>query len=68
MTAPAIWTKMLAEMYGMMPSANTVARDSCAAGEQVVQAEQPAASLVLEEVASAPATSTPGAVMCAPIR
>ena len=27
-TAPAIWTKMLAEMYGMMPSAKTVARDS----------------------------------------
>jgi hypothetical protein len=28
-TAPAIWTKMLAEMYGMMPRANTVALDSC---------------------------------------
>ena len=26
-TAPPICTKMLAEMYGMMPSANTVARD-----------------------------------------
>ena len=27
-TAPAICTKIDAEMYGMMPSANTVARDS----------------------------------------
>ncbi len=26
--APAICMKMLAEMYGMMPSANTVDRDS----------------------------------------
>jgi len=26
-TAPAICRKMEAEMYGMMPSANTVARD-----------------------------------------
>jgi len=27
-TAPAIWTKMLAEMYGMMPNANTVDREN----------------------------------------
>ena len=36
-------------MYGMMPSANTVARDELAAGEQVVQAEQPAAVLLIAE-------------------
>ena len=42
---------MLAEMYGMMPSANTVARDKLAAGEQVVEAEQSAAvRLLIEEV------------------
>ena len=57
-------------MYGMMPSANTVARDELAAGEQVVQAEQAAAVLllILEEVRRARRTSTPGAVTCAPIR
>ena len=68
MTAPAICTKMLAEMYGMMPSANTVARDSCAADEQVVQAEQPAAVPDCWKKSVSATTSTPGAVMCAPIR
>ncbi len=49
MTPPASWKMMEAEMYGMMPSAKTVARDRPAA-QHVVEAEEPGGSRVPDEV------------------
>ena len=42
---------MLAEMYGMMPSANTVARESWPPTNRSYRPSSPPPALVLEEVA-----------------
>jgi hypothetical protein len=57
---------MDAEMYGMMPSANTVNRDKRAAREHVEQAQN-AALLALEQLLEL-GGSMPGTGMCAPMR
>ena len=65
-TPPASWKMIEAEMYGMMPSANTVARERPPPSASY-RPKNPAAAEFWMKSASA-VTFTPGAAMCAPIR
>src|SRR6185312_2574276 len=66
-TAPRIWNTMLAEMYGMMPNANSVARDRPPPTNRSYRPRSPPACWLLKKSISA-CVSMPGAVMCEPTR
>ena len=66
MTPPASWKMMEAEMYGMTPSAKTVARER-PPPSMSYRPKKPAAPELRMKSASA-CTFTPGAAMWAPTR
>ena len=66
-TGPASWKTMLAEMYGMMPRAKTVARRKAPPEKRSYSPNSVPDPRVPMKSARA-STFTPGVAMCAPIR
>ncbi len=65
-TPPTSWKMIEAEMYGMMPRAKTVARDSPPPSMSYSPKNPAAAEFRMKSERAW--TLTPGAAMCAPIR
>src|SRR5947207_14429219 len=66
-TGAASWNTMLAEMYGMIPSANTVARPKLPPANRSYRLNSVPCPWFRRKSASA-CTLTPGVAMCAPMR
>src|SRR5467141_3172861 len=66
-TGPASWKTMLAEMYGMIPSAKTVAREKPPPANRSYRLKRVPCPAFARKSARA-WTFTPGVAMCAPMR